>query len=175
MIIEQLPPKTGKLSLTKTLVSLAWQPAPMCHDKVALYSLQPKSEIKVYYHPPCTILKMLLSFTALITMAPMSLFLLFYAYGCFACMSLCTTCAHGPHRGQKSVQSPRTGITDGCEPLCGCWEWKPGPLGVASAPRHAAVFPSQDSYCLWLHRCSGCCSYGSSPICQHGLEFSLMM
>lgn len=92
---------TGKLSLTKTLVSLAWQPAPMCHDKVALYSLQPKSEVKVYYHPPCTVLKMLLFFTALITMAPMSLFLLFYAYGCFACMSLCTTCAMVPTEARK--------------------------------------------------------------------------
>jgi hypothetical protein len=26
----------------------------------------------------------------------------------------------GTHRGQKMLDSPRTAVTDGCEPACGC-------------------------------------------------------
>ena len=44
------------------------------------------------------------------------------------CMSeqhLCPWCPWNPEEG---VQLPRTGVTDGCELLCGCWETNPGPL-----------------------------------------------
>jgi hypothetical protein len=31
-------------------------------------------------------------------------------------------------RSEEGIQSPGTGDTDACEPLCGCWELKLGPL-----------------------------------------------
>ena len=30
--------------------------------------------------------------------------------------------------GKERLPDPLDGVTDGCEPLCGCWETKPGPL-----------------------------------------------
>lgn len=49
---------------------------------------------------------------------------------CFACMYVCV-----PHAFQVPVEakkegigSPETGVTDGCEPLCRCWELNPDPL-----------------------------------------------
>jgi hypothetical protein len=36
-------------------------------------------------------------------------------------------CAN-PGRAEEGVRSPETGVTDGCEPPCECWELNPGPL-----------------------------------------------
>lgn len=38
---------------------------------------------------------------------------------------LCSTHIFGAHRGQKRLSDPLQldGITDGCEPLCTCWDW----------------------------------------------------
>lgn len=33
-----------------------------------------------------------------------------------------------PHRSKEGVTSPRTGVTNGCEPPCMFWELNPGPL-----------------------------------------------
>ena len=33
-----------------------------------------------------------------------------------------------PERPEEGIKSVGNGITDSCEPLCGCWEWNPGPL-----------------------------------------------
>ena len=35
------------------------------------------------------------------------------------------------HAGQKRALDP---ISDGCEPLCGCWELNPGPLEEQTVP-----------------------------------------
>ena len=39
-----------------------------------------------------------------------------------------TTFIHCSWRPEEGVGSPETGVTGGCEPLCGCWELNPGPL-----------------------------------------------
>ena len=31
-------------------------------------------------------------------------------------------------RPEEGIRSLGTGVTDGCELPCGCWEWNPGPL-----------------------------------------------
>lgn len=41
---------------------------------------------------------------------------------------LCTIFVPSTHKGQHRVSDPRTGVTDGFEPLGGCWEWNPGSL-----------------------------------------------
>ena len=41
-----------------------------------------------------------------------------------ACMS-----AHPVCLSIKDTRHPGTGVKDGCEPLCGCWELNLGPLG----------------------------------------------
>jgi hypothetical protein len=33
---------------------------------------------------------------------------------------------HCPKRPEEGVRSPGTGVTDGCEPPCGCWEFNSG-------------------------------------------------
>ena len=33
-----------------------------------------------------------------------------------------------PQRPDNELRSPRAGVTDSCEPLCGCWELNLGPL-----------------------------------------------
>lgn len=35
-------------------------------------------------------------------------------------------------RLQRRIRFPGTGVTDLCEPRCGCWESTPGPLGEQS-------------------------------------------
>lgn len=41
---------------------------------------------------------------------------------CFSCMCACT-CMPEEFRGRHRI--PGTGLTDGCEHLCECWEWNP--------------------------------------------------
>jgi hypothetical protein len=48
------------------------------------------------------------------------------------CMSVltacvCTVCVPHAYGGQKKVEDP-TGVKDGYEPRCECWELNPGPL-----------------------------------------------
>ena len=45
-----------------------------------------------------------------------------------ACMSVHRVLPGALRRPEEGVGSPGTGITDGCEPPCGCWESNPGPL-----------------------------------------------
>jgi hypothetical protein len=52
----------------------------------------------------------------------------------FMCMSVLPACVYvyhvcSAHGGQKSVSDLlELWVTDGCEPLCECWELNPGPL-----------------------------------------------
>ena len=43
-----------------------------------------------------------------------------YVYAPCACLV--------PMKARRGVRSPGTGVKDGCEPPCGCWESNPGPL-----------------------------------------------
>ena len=56
--------------------------------------------------------------------------ILFGIYGCFAptCMLAYHVCAWCPWRLGKGIGSSTTGVTDSCEPSCGCWESNLGPL-----------------------------------------------
>jgi hypothetical protein len=45
---------------------------------------------------------------------------LFYVYGCFTCKCVCVT--HIFTVPKDSIGFPGAGITDSCEPPCGCWE-----------------------------------------------------
>lgn len=45
-----------------------------------------------------------------------------------ACVSVCHLCAWHLQRPDKGIRSPGSGITDGCDWLCGCWELKLSPL-----------------------------------------------
>lgn len=46
-----------------------------------------------------------------------------------ACMSLCISSMPGAQKGQRNlIRFYGTGVTDGCEELCGSWKWNPGPL-----------------------------------------------
>jgi hypothetical protein len=44
----------------------------------------------------------------------------------FAC--LCAMCVQCCGRPQEGIRSLGTGVIDGCELSCGCWELNPGPL-----------------------------------------------
>lgn len=50
--------------------------------------------------------------------------LLFYVYECLACMFVCVSCVGtwGPGVTEEGVRSPGTGVMNGCEPPCGCWD-----------------------------------------------------
>ena len=52
-------------------------------------------------------------------------FVLSYVYGHFVCMQVCVplVCPGSPEEGIRCVG---TGVTDGFELPCGCWELKPG-------------------------------------------------
>lgn len=42
---------------------------------------------------------------------------------------MCVPHVPGTHkRSEKGVRCPRTEVTDDCQPPCGCWEPKVGPL-----------------------------------------------
>jgi hypothetical protein len=43
---------------------------------------------------------------------------------------MCLYPVHGwcPWRPEEGIGSPRTGVPDGNDPLCGYWELNPGPL-----------------------------------------------
>lgn len=56
------------------------------------------------------------------------LFILFYVHEYFACMH-----AWCPTRSEKCTQAPETGVTDGFDLLCGCWELEHGSFARASA------------------------------------------
>lgn len=51
---------------------------------------------------------------------------LFYMYEYFACMCVCAPCICLVL--EDSIGSPGTGVTDDCEPPCGCWKWDLHPL-----------------------------------------------
>lgn len=44
-----------------------------------------------------------------------------------ACLPVHRVCSVSKKSG-RSIWSPGTGVTDGSEPSCGCWEWNPGHL-----------------------------------------------
>ena len=47
------------------------------------------------------------------------------------------------HMYAGALRSPGTGVTDGCEPPCGCWELNPGP--IEEKPVLLATEPSLQS------------------------------
>lgn len=64
-----------------------------------------------------------------------------------------------PTEARRKHRVPLTGITDGCEPLCGCWELNPGLL------EEEAVLYSIAFVCVSvLHQHMLFCYYGSSVI-----------
>ena len=87
-----------------------------CFCTAALCSANSPS---VQFFPPLWILKIFLH-----------LFNLFYVYECFAYMYVCVPCVYmiPPRRPEKDIKYPGTGVTDNCEPPCGCWELNLGPL-----------------------------------------------
>lgn len=44
-----------------------------------------------------------------------------------ACVFVHHTYAWCPAEAQEEVRFSGTGVTDGCDPPCGCWETNPGP------------------------------------------------
>ena len=46
-----------------------------------------------------------------------------------ACLHVCMCAMYMPgvHGVQIGFWIPGTGVTDGCELPCGCWDWNPGP------------------------------------------------
>ena len=73
-----------------------------------------------------------LLFSSLIAAISRALLFIFYfnfiLHGCFVSTYVCNTCTQCPWKPGRSVGSPRTGVTDGCEPPCGCWESYLGPV-----------------------------------------------
>jgi hypothetical protein len=65
-------------------------------------------------------------------------FILLYMYECFACVHIheIRVCLK---RSEEDRRAPGTGVTDGCEPPCGCWELNSGPLD------HWAISPALSS------------------------------
>lgn len=71
--------------------------------------------------------------------------------GHFACLyHLCIMCIQCPQRSEEDTGSPGTGVTEDCEPLCGCSE--PGSSARAafhkpafSAPSHSASYTPEPS------------------------------
>uniref|UniRef100_V9GXK9 E74-like factor 2 n=1 Tax=Mus musculus TaxID=10090 RepID=V9GXK9_MOUSE len=49
---------------------------------------------------------------------------------------LCPVCMPDIHGCQKRIGSSGTGVPDGCELPCGCWELYPSPGRAASALKH---------------------------------------
>ena len=49
---------------------------------------------------------------------------------CMVILPACVpnVCLVHTERPEEGVRTPGTGGTDGCELLCGCWEWNPGSL-----------------------------------------------
>ena len=71
----------------------------------------------------------------------------------FEIMSLCK--AHFLQTYQKKALNP---ITDGCEPLCGCWELNSGPLEEQSMLLTAEPSLQPPSLSLIIyHMCIGIC------------------
>jgi hypothetical protein len=60
---------------------------------------------------------------------PNFLFSLCSVFGCFAYTYIHVPCVYLESvEAREGVGSPETEVTDSCEPSCGCWEWKLGPL-----------------------------------------------
>lgn len=60
------------------------------------------------------------------------------------CVSKCIICMQYPWRLEETAGSFGTGVTDHCEPVCGCWKRKLGPLKeqTRSALNCLAITPS---------------------------------
>ena len=52
-----------------------------------------------------------------------------------------------PQKAENGVRSPGTGVTDDCEPPCGCWESKPEAL-----QEQQMLFPVSPSFYLGAAR-----------------------
>lgn len=65
-------------------------------------------------------------------------------YDYFACMHAC-----GPHASEEDFRAPGTGVTDTCEPPCGCWDrtWV-----LCNSSKCSAIFPQplpHPIYCFY--------------------------
>lgn len=67
-----------------------------------------------------------------LTIGSFKIIILFYVHGCFASMKnlMHVWC---PWRSEEGIRSPETGVTDGWEPQCECWELNLGPLVLLTA------------------------------------------
>lgn len=101
-----------------------------------------------------------------------SINVLLQAYRCFVCISVCAACVCViPTEARRGYLIPwRERVTDGCELLCGCWEWNPGPLWKAgsafsepSSQPPCYEFSFRDFYCDIVD--SLVCTF---QICQRG-------
>lgn len=57
-------------------------------------------------------------------------YFLLYVNECFACMCVCIpyVCSQSQERPEKDIRSLVTGVINGCETQCGCWELNLGIL-----------------------------------------------
>ena len=53
---------------------------------------------------------------------------LFYVFYVHECLSECMSVHRVHTEARRGCQIPGTGVTDGCELSCGCWEFNLGPL-----------------------------------------------
>ena len=64
-------------------------------------------------------------------------------------MYLCTVCMQCPQRPAEGIRYTRTGVTDSCELLCGCWEWNPGPQKEQAALLSTKPSPHPPILLFW--------------------------
>lgn len=73
------------------------------------------------------------------------------------CGCLCTMCVPGVLGGHKRALNPGTVVTDGCEPLCGCFIEPGSSAGVKNASLLS----------LWMDFKNRCLRLFSLCICAH--------
>lgn len=76
---------------------------------------------------------------------------------CFAYMYLCTMRIQCPCRPENGVGSSGTGVPDGCDPPCECWELNQGPRRTVSPLNCLVIAPVLhiDVFCIILYTTHG--------------------
>ena len=65
-------------------------------------------------------------------------------------MSVYHGCAWYPQRPEEGVPSPGIGITDRCDPPCGCWESNLDPLEEQSMPLTSEPSLQDFNFCCFI-------------------------
>jgi hypothetical protein len=90
------------------------------------------------------------------------------------CVRLYTMYACSACEGQKRASdTPRTGITGGCKPQCGCWELNPGPLQeqlVAVGALGGLVFPLSSPLFSFFPSFLLCLFFPNPPFLRQGFS-----